>query len=285
MDARSTSTTLWHENPSCSSHRVPRHRAYARAFAKDAHVSPGAIVDNKTLGHALRIIQQAQQERDEERLRTKRMTLRDKDKLRQAMASKRNCTPSPSAFTSRRPTRPCGFPSLRLRSPRTPWRACRTGQTPKRSCLASSCRPRRPAPARSHRRPRRAAQMIANSPIVLPRWPRAWSRARADLRRVPKIRSCGRTGHLYFAEHRTSLNCAGRRGRSPGPSLAIFAVPASRAAALRSCAGCPESKLAAAVAALPRCGRRPLRILVSCAIGKSCVRWLSFVTSGRQRRQ
>jgi len=54
----------------------------ARAFAKDAHVNPGAIVENKALGRTLQlIIEAAQRDRDEQRLKTKRMTLREKDKL------------------------------------------------------------------------------------------------------------------------------------------------------------------------------------------------------------
>jgi hypothetical protein len=57
----------------------------ARTFAKDAHVNPGAIVENKALAHTLRVIQAAQRERDEHRLETTRMTLRDKDLLRKAM--------------------------------------------------------------------------------------------------------------------------------------------------------------------------------------------------------
>lgn len=57
----------------------------ATAFAKDARVNPGAIVENRLLSHTLRIIESAQQERDENRLANKRMTLRDKDKLRKAM--------------------------------------------------------------------------------------------------------------------------------------------------------------------------------------------------------
>ena len=59
----------------------------AYAFAKDAHVNPGAIVENKLLGHTLRLIADAQRERDESRLENQRMTLRDQDKLRRAMAA------------------------------------------------------------------------------------------------------------------------------------------------------------------------------------------------------
>jgi hypothetical protein len=57
----------------------------ARTFAKDAHVNPGAIVENKLLGHTLQVIQSAQHERDATRLETKRLTLRDKDKLLKSM--------------------------------------------------------------------------------------------------------------------------------------------------------------------------------------------------------
>jgi hypothetical protein len=57
----------------------------ARAFAKDAHVNPGTIVENKHLDHTLSIIQTAQRERDEKQLVGKRMTLHEKDKLRRAM--------------------------------------------------------------------------------------------------------------------------------------------------------------------------------------------------------
>ena len=57
----------------------------ARAFAKDAHINPAAIVENKALSHTLRVIQAAQLERDAQRLETKRLTLRDKELLRKAM--------------------------------------------------------------------------------------------------------------------------------------------------------------------------------------------------------
>jgi hypothetical protein len=81
----------------------------ARAFAKDAHVNPGAVVDNKALGHTLRVIQQAQQERDEERLRTKRMTLRDKDKLRKAVGIQEELHAKP-----KRVHKPQTYPPMRL---------------------------------------------------------------------------------------------------------------------------------------------------------------------------
>jgi transposase len=81
----------------------------ARAFAKDAHVNPGAIVENKLLGHTLHIIQQAQHERDQERLRTKRMTLRDKDKLRKAMGIEQELNAKP-----KRPPRAPLYPPMQL---------------------------------------------------------------------------------------------------------------------------------------------------------------------------
>jgi hypothetical protein len=57
----------------------------ARAFVKDARVAQGAIADNKVLGAALVDIQRRQQERDALTLRTKRLTLRDEDLMRQHM--------------------------------------------------------------------------------------------------------------------------------------------------------------------------------------------------------
>lgn len=57
----------------------------ARAFAKDARVDQGAIVDNKLIGHTLAIIQVMQRERDANTLRTRRLTLRDEDLMRKAM--------------------------------------------------------------------------------------------------------------------------------------------------------------------------------------------------------
>lgn len=59
----------------------------ARAFVKDARVAQGAIADNKVLGAALVDIQRRQQERDALTLRTKRMTLRDEDLMRQQMGA------------------------------------------------------------------------------------------------------------------------------------------------------------------------------------------------------
>jgi transposase len=55
----------------------------ARAFPKDARVRQGAIVENKLLGHT--IIQAYQQQRDANRLSTRRLTLRDEDLMRKAM--------------------------------------------------------------------------------------------------------------------------------------------------------------------------------------------------------
>lgn len=59
----------------------------ARAFAKDSHVNPGAIVENKLLGHTLQLIASAQRERDEDRLENRRMTLREAERLRRKMLS------------------------------------------------------------------------------------------------------------------------------------------------------------------------------------------------------
>jgi len=57
----------------------------ARAFPKDAHIKPGAVAENKHLGHLLSLIGDAQRVRDEERLQNKRLTLREEQQLRRAM--------------------------------------------------------------------------------------------------------------------------------------------------------------------------------------------------------
>lgn len=83
----------------------------ARAFAKDARVNPGAIVENKLLSHTLRVIEIAQQERDENRLASKRMTLRDKDKLRKAMGITAELHARP-----KRIKRPPTYPPMQLKA-------------------------------------------------------------------------------------------------------------------------------------------------------------------------
>jgi hypothetical protein len=57
----------------------------ARAFPRDARVRQGAIVENKILGETLRLIQQAQVQRDLDRLENTRLTLHEEDALRRAM--------------------------------------------------------------------------------------------------------------------------------------------------------------------------------------------------------
>jgi hypothetical protein len=59
----------------------------ARAFGKDARVSQGAIVDNKTLSGALLAIQARQRERDENQFDRRKLTLRQEDHLRKAWAN------------------------------------------------------------------------------------------------------------------------------------------------------------------------------------------------------
>ena len=81
----------------------------ATAFAKDARVNPGAIVENKLLSHTLRVIQSAQQERDENRLASKRLTLREKDKLRKAMGITAELHASP-----KRIKKPPTYPPVQL---------------------------------------------------------------------------------------------------------------------------------------------------------------------------
>src|SRR5215510_2841733 len=57
----------------------------ARAFPKDSRVRQGAIVENKLLGDTLSIIRELQQQRDEQRLTSARLTLREEDLLRRGM--------------------------------------------------------------------------------------------------------------------------------------------------------------------------------------------------------
>lgn len=86
----------------------------ATAFPKDAHIKPGAIVENKRLGHVLQVIEAAQRERTENQLRAKRMTLRRTDQLRKALGE----TGELHAQHGRRP-RPPTYPSLDLSKPRS----------------------------------------------------------------------------------------------------------------------------------------------------------------------
>lgn len=50
-------------------------------FDKNAHVAAGAIVENKRLGAVLAAIQAAQDERDRTRLASKRLTIREKERI------------------------------------------------------------------------------------------------------------------------------------------------------------------------------------------------------------
>ena len=61
-------------------------------FDKNPHVTQGAIVDNKRLGAVLAFIQQGQAERDRQRLASKKLTLRQKERLR--LAQQRARTPA-----------------------------------------------------------------------------------------------------------------------------------------------------------------------------------------------
>ena len=62
-------------------------------------------------------------------------------------ASRKSCTPNPSAFANRRPIHPCSFPSHHLLT-QTRWPAYRPGPTDKQPFLGLSSRPR-PAPRRN----------------------------------------------------------------------------------------------------------------------------------------
>jgi hypothetical protein len=53
-------------------------------FDQNPHVTQGVVVENKQLGAALTIIQAAQSERDRIRLDSKKLTIRQKDRIRAA---------------------------------------------------------------------------------------------------------------------------------------------------------------------------------------------------------
>jgi hypothetical protein len=53
-------------------------------FDKNPHVAAGAIVENKRLGAVLAVIQAAQDERDRTRLASKKLTIRQKERIRAA---------------------------------------------------------------------------------------------------------------------------------------------------------------------------------------------------------
>jgi len=82
----------------------------ARASPKDARVRQGAIVENKLLGDTLRLIQEAQRQRDNDRLQNTRMTLHEEDALRRAMGE-------PGLPTRRKDAPPRSSRSLDGRAP------------------------------------------------------------------------------------------------------------------------------------------------------------------------
>jgi hypothetical protein len=53
-------------------------------FDQNPHVTQGAVIENKRLGAALAIIQATQSERDRIRLDSKKLTIRQKDRIRVA---------------------------------------------------------------------------------------------------------------------------------------------------------------------------------------------------------
>ena len=68
-------------------------------FDQNPHVAAGAIVENKRLGAALAVIQAAQEGRDQVRLASKKLTLRQKDRIRAAGEACRTPTLSIGAGT------------------------------------------------------------------------------------------------------------------------------------------------------------------------------------------
>ena len=66
-------------------------------FDKNPHVAAGAIVENKRLGAVLAVIQAGQDQRDRTRLASKKLTLRQKDRIRAAGKAGRAPGPSTSS--------------------------------------------------------------------------------------------------------------------------------------------------------------------------------------------
>lgn len=82
---------------SCDGRRLP----YA-VFDKNPTVSQGEVIENKRLGAVLSVIRAAQDRRDEARLASKKVTLREKDRIRAARAEVTlpPATPPPNEATS-----------------------------------------------------------------------------------------------------------------------------------------------------------------------------------------
>jgi hypothetical protein len=74
-----------------------------RIFERQPLIDAGAIVENKRLGAALEVIQVSQEKRDHERLASKKLTLRQKERLREARtAARRPAQPLLSAGPTKR---------------------------------------------------------------------------------------------------------------------------------------------------------------------------------------
>jgi hypothetical protein len=59
----------------------------ARAFPMESRVRQGAIVENKLLGHTLAVIRELQTQRDNQALKSRRLTLREEELFRRSMSS------------------------------------------------------------------------------------------------------------------------------------------------------------------------------------------------------
>jgi hypothetical protein len=93
----------------------------ARAFPKDARVDQAAVVDNKLLSGALLAIQAKQRERDEDRSKQRKMTLREEDNLLKDRGEAGLETRRSKA--KRAPMSSAGFPTTK---PTGTWRASTT---------------------------------------------------------------------------------------------------------------------------------------------------------------
>ena len=71
-------------------------------FDQNPHIAAGAIVENKRLGAVLAVIQAAQDERDRTRLASKKLTLRQKERIQAARQSPEAAPPNRTSLLGRK---------------------------------------------------------------------------------------------------------------------------------------------------------------------------------------
>src|SRR6267154_1084702 len=70
---------------------------FTRSFPPTSPAPQGAVVENKRLGAALSVIQASQLERDKVRLASRKLTLREKDRIEAARITAGTLQPAPPA--------------------------------------------------------------------------------------------------------------------------------------------------------------------------------------------